>query len=76
MHIEPVMPKHRGISLVTSISPGLITAMSALSQPNKITAQNVVEEIKAGHPEISGLELAATKSAADGCRTIAATEAN
>ena len=35
-----------------------------------------MEEIKAGHPEITGLEIAATKSQADGCKTIAATEAN
>jgi hypothetical protein len=35
-----------------------------------------VEEIKAGHLEITGLEIAAMKSEADGCKTIAATEAN
>jgi len=43
--------------------------------PDKITAQKVVEEIKAAHPEITGLEIAATKSQSEGCKTIAATEA-
>ena len=42
----------------------------------RIAAQKVVEELKAAHPEITGLELAASRSAADGCQTIAATEAN
>ena len=34
-----------------------------------------MEEIRARHPEITGLELAASRSRADVCRTIAATEA-
>jgi hypothetical protein len=37
-------------------------------------AQTVVQQIKAAHPEISSLELAATKPG-KGCQTIAATEA-
>jgi len=43
---------------------------------SRILAQKIVEEVKAAHSEITGLELAATRSAAEGCKTIAATEAN
>ena len=43
------------------------------AQPNQTFAQKVVEQIKAAHPEITGLELAATKPG-KGCQTIAATE--
>ena len=57
----------------------LFAASSALEgspgAPDKITAQKVVEEVKAAHPEITGLEIAATKSQSEGCKTIAATEA-
>jgi hypothetical protein len=42
----------------------------------KIMAQRVVEEIKAAHPEITGLEVASARSEQEGCATIAATEAN
>jgi hypothetical protein len=42
----------------------------------KIAAQQIVEQALAAHPEISGLELAATHSDQEGCKTIAATEAN
>jgi len=42
--------------------------------PDKITAQKVAEEVKAAHPEITSLEIAATKSQSEGCKTIAATE--
>jgi hypothetical protein len=41
---------------------------------SEIRAQKVVTEVKAGHPEITGLELAATRSEQEGCKTIAATE--
>jgi hypothetical protein len=40
----------------------------------EIRAQKVVLGIKAAHPEITGLELAATRSEQEGCKTIAATE--
>ena len=40
----------------------------------EIRAQKVVLEIKAADPEITGLELAATRSEQEGCKTIAATE--
>jgi len=55
----------------------LLLALAALgvrAQTNYIFAQKVVEEIKAAHPEITGLELAANKPG-KGCQTIAATEA-
>lgn len=42
---------------------------------DKIMAQKAVAEVKAAHPEITGLELAATRSKQEGCKTIAATEA-
>jgi hypothetical protein len=41
---------------------------------DEIRAQKVVTEVKAAHPEITGLELAATRSEQEGCKTIAATE--
>jgi len=46
------------------------------AEHDKILAQKVVEEIKTAHTEITGLELAAARSASEGCKTIAATEAN
>jgi hypothetical protein len=49
-------------------------AASVSAQTNSIFAQKVVEETKAAHPEITGLELAAIKPG-KGCQTIAATEA-
>ena len=41
---------------------------------DEIRAQKAVTEVKAAHPEITGLELAATRSEQEGCKTIAATE--
>ena len=54
----------------------LTLALIVLGSANaaEIRAQKVVAEIKAAHPEITGLELAATRSAQEGCKTIAATE--
>lgn len=51
-----------------------LAAVSVKAQTNNIFAQKVVEEIRAAHPEITGLELAANKPGR-GCQTIAATEA-
>jgi hypothetical protein len=70
------MPKQNGVNLVAVVAFALMTVIVPSAQPNKIMAQRAVEEIKANHPEISGLEMAATKSEAEGCRTIAATEAS
>jgi hypothetical protein len=54
----------------------LILVLIVLGSANaaEIRAQKVVAEIKAAHPEITGLELAATRSTQEGCKTIAATE--
>ena len=54
----------------------LTLALIVLGSANaaEIRAQKAVAEIKAAHPEITGLELAATRSAQEGCKTIAATE--
>jgi len=54
----------------------LTLALIVLGSANaaEIRAQKVVAEIKAAHPEITGVELAATRSAQEGCKTIAATE--
>ena len=54
----------------------LALALIVLCSANaaEIRAQKVLAEIKALHPEITGLELAATHSEHDGCETIAATE--
>jgi hypothetical protein len=59
------------IAILTSATLGL----QAHAQNGKIMAQKVVEEIRASHPEITGLEMAATRSPQEGCKTIAATEA-
>jgi hypothetical protein len=59
-----------------SIVIGGIQMLFAFAPQNeKIVAQKVVEEVVARHPEITGLELAAARSATSGCKTIAATEA-
>jgi hypothetical protein len=54
----------------------LILALLVLGSLNaaETRAQKVVLEIKAAHPEITGLELAAARSEQEGCKTIAATE--
>lgn len=52
----------------------LVVGNKGLAQTVKINAQSIVEEIKAAHPEITGLELAAARNG-EGCKTIAATEA-
>ncbi len=54
---------------------GLVVLHAAPPDRGKILAQTVVAEIKAAHPEITGLEVAATRSEKEGCKTIAATEA-
>jgi hypothetical protein len=51
-----------------------LAAVPVNAQTKGSFAQNLVQEIKAAHPEISSLELAATKPGR-GCQTIAATEA-
>ena len=53
-----------------------MAVLPAFSQaPSQRTAaQRIVEQLKAAHPEITGLELAAEKPG-QGCQTIAATEA-
>ena len=54
---------------------GLVVLNAAPPDTGKILAQSVVEKIKAAHPEITGLEVAAARSEKEGCKTIAATEA-
>src|SRR5438270_2627957 len=53
---------------------GVWVANGLSETPNQIMGQKVVEELKASHPEITGLELASSRSEKEGCRTIAATE--
>jgi len=60
---------HTRISLLL-----IIAASITCAQTPKIFAQKLVEETQAAHPEITGLELAATPPG-KGCQTIAATEA-
>ena len=52
-----------------------LASPAAQVPPPRIRAQQLVDEIRGRHPEITGLELAASRSRADVCRTIAATEA-
>ncbi|MBZ5594887.1 MAG: hypothetical protein LAP39_21800 [Acidobacteriia bacterium] len=66
------MPK-RMLFTVAAIALGSFTILPAGAA--EIMAQKVVTEVKAAHPEITGLELAATRSEQEGCKTIATTEA-
>jgi hypothetical protein len=59
----------------TLIAVAVLFAASSLLAADKIAAQQVAEEVAAAHPEITSLEIAATKSQSEGCKTIAATEA-
>ncbi len=52
-----------------------LTARVGSAQTGKIMAQKVAEEVKSAHPEITGLEIAASRPG-ESCKTIAATEAN
>src|SRR6267154_6001567 len=63
--------KNRIASFTLSLA---LATVGVRAQSNNIFAQKVVEEIKAAHPEITGLEVAAIKPS-KGCQTIAATEA-
>jgi hypothetical protein len=69
------MSKSKRMNFATIMALGLTSVIAGSAQQNKIMAQKVVEQVKAGHPEISGLEIAASKSDVEGCKTIAATEA-
>ena len=67
----------RNFALWTIVAAvGLTTLNGGTPDPGRIKAQKVVSELKAAHPEITSLELAATRSRQEGCKTIAATEAN
>ena len=59
---------------VAQVVLALAFAAMSMAQGSNILAQKVVDEVKAAHPEITGLELAATRPE-KGCQTIAATEA-
>lgn len=67
--------KHAACMAVLALT-GLLDGTAVVSaQKPKIFAQKVVEDIKAAHPEITSLELAASRSKSGSCQTIAATEA-
>jgi hypothetical protein len=73
------MPNQKTANRVVAVmlaAGGVVLTSVGSAQTSKIVAQKVVDEVQAAHPEISGLEGAATKSATEGCKTIAATEAN
>jgi len=67
-----------GYPTVCGLLPALIgvslLGRLAAWQP-KILAQQVIEELKAAHPEIVSLEVAAPQASMRACKTIAATEA-
>jgi hypothetical protein len=63
------------IKLVLTSTLMAATGVMVCAGTDKIAAQKAAEELVAAHPEITGLELAATRSKAEGCKTIAATEA-
>jgi len=54
------------------VTAGMSVQLAAQSETT--LAQRVIDEVKAAHPEITSLELAAKKPGS-GCQTIAATEA-
>jgi len=62
-------------NILTIVAAAILAGAIAPAQAGKIAAQKAVEEIKNTHPEITGLEVAATKPGSTGCKTIAATEA-
>jgi hypothetical protein len=51
-----------------------LASPAAQVPPPRIRAQQLVDEIRGRHPEITGLELAASRSQTGICTTIAATE--
>jgi hypothetical protein len=59
----------------TFISLLLSAPSHVIAATDKIMAQKVIEELASAHPEVTGLEVAASRSANQGCKTIAATEA-
>jgi len=63
------MPNTRLLFTVAAI------ALSGFTCRAEIMAQKVVAEVKAAHPEITSLEIAATRPEREGCTTVAATEA-
>lgn len=64
------------ISVAAALALGGLDAQRInAAEPQRIFAQKVVEEMKAAHSEITGMELASTRSKKEGCRTVAATEA-
>jgi hypothetical protein len=68
------MPNNKLLFSVAAIAlSGYICGTAGAAE---IMAQKVVAEVKAAHPEITGLEIAATRSEQEGCKTIATTEAN
>jgi len=52
----------------------MVVPLTICLAAEKIAAQKAVEEILAAHSEITGLEIAATRTEQEGCKTIAATE--
>ena len=61
---------------LAALAASFVLLQGRPADSGKIAAQRVVEEVKAAHSEITGLEIAAAQSEAEGCKTIAATEAN
>jgi hypothetical protein len=61
-----------GLAMAAAGLPRLVGV--GLAQTPNIMAQKVVDQIKAAHPEITSLEVAATRSEKEGCKTVAATE--
>ena len=62
--------------LLTFLFPVATDAQPRTSSATRIYAQKLVEEILAAHPELMGLELAATPPTKSQCVTIASNEAN
>jgi hypothetical protein len=64
----------RILAIAALISAFLVGSKSTIAAGEKTMAQKALEEVAAAHPEIAGLELAASPSTKQSCSTVAATE--
>jgi len=67
----------KNLTFWTIVAAGGLTILkSGTPDSGRIKAQKVISELKTANLEITSLQLAATRSQQEGCKTIAATEAN
>jgi hypothetical protein len=64
----------RILAIAAIISALLVGSKTAIAAGEKTMAQKALEEVAVAHPEIAGLELAASRSTKQSCSTVAATD--